>query len=65
MKRLYTLFLTLGLLLALSLTVELIKTAPFGDPMEVRLRGYELSLRKEDAAQIRVAPAAAKVPEKE
>ena len=36
-------------------TVELIKTAPFGDPMEVRLRGYELSLRKEDAAQIRVA----------
>ena len=46
-------------------TVELIKTAPFGDPMEVRLRGYELSLRKEDAAQIRVAPAAAKVPEKE
>ncbi|MDE6932555.1 MAG: ferrous iron transport protein B, partial [Oscillospiraceae bacterium] len=36
-------------------TVELIKMAPFGDPMEVRLRGYELSLRKEDAAQIRVS----------
>ncbi|MCI9445071.1 MAG: ferrous iron transport protein B [Oscillospiraceae bacterium] len=35
-------------------SVELIKTAPFGDPLEVRLRGYELSLRKEDAAQIRV-----------
>jgi len=38
--------------------VELIKIAPFGDPMEVRLRGYELSLRKEDAAQIRVRPSA-------
>ena len=32
--------------------VKLIKMAPFGDPMEVQLRGYELSLRKEDAAQI-------------
>ena len=37
--------------------VELIKMAPFGDPMEVRLRGYELSLRKEDAAQIRIRAA--------
>ena len=36
-------------------TVELIRMAPFGDPMEVRLRGYELSLRKEDAAQIRIS----------
>ena len=37
--------------------VKLIKTAPMGDPMEVQLRGYELSLRKVDAAQIQVAPA--------
>ena len=37
--------------------VTLVKIAPFGDPMELRLRGYELSLRKEDAAQIRVRPA--------
>ena len=28
------------------------KVAPFGDPIEVNLRGYELSLRKEDAANI-------------
>jgi ferrous iron transport protein B len=28
------------------------KIAPFGDPIEVRLRGYELSLRKEDLSQI-------------
>ena len=46
-------------------TVELIKTAPFGDPMEVRLRGYELSLRKEDAAQIRVRMEAVKPRERE
>ncbi|MCI8439712.1 MAG: ferrous iron transport protein B [Oscillospiraceae bacterium] len=34
--------------------VKLVKMAPFGDPMELHLRGYELSLRKEDAAQIQV-----------
>lgn len=34
--------------------VTLVKIAPFGDPMEVALRGYELSLRKADAAQITV-----------
>ena len=37
--------------------VKLVKIAPFGDPMELQLRGYELSLRKEDAAQIQVRPA--------
>lgn len=30
------------------------KVAPLGDPMELNLRGYELSLRKEDAARIEV-----------
>lgn len=30
------------------------KIAPFGDPIEVNLRGYELSLRKEDAVQIQI-----------
>ena len=33
-------------------TVTVRKIAPFGDPIEVNLRGYELSLRKEDAAKI-------------
>ena len=28
------------------------RVAPFGDPLEVHLRGYALSLRKADAAQI-------------
>lgn len=32
--------------------VTLIKTAPMGDPIEIRLRGYELTLRKEDAQKI-------------
>ena len=34
--------------------VSLVKIAPFGDPLEVALRGYEMSLRKADAAQITV-----------
>lgn len=34
--------------------VTLIKTAPLGNPMEFRLRGYTLTLRKEDAARIRI-----------
>jgi len=33
-------------------TVTVKKTAPFGDPININLRGYELSLRKADAAQI-------------
>ena len=32
--------------------VKVTKVAPLGDPLEVSLRGYELSLRKADAAQI-------------
>ena len=31
------------------------KVAPLGDPMELNIRGYELSLRKADAEQIEVA----------
>ena len=30
------------------------KIAPRGDPIEIRIRGYELTLRKEDAAKIEV-----------
>lgn len=30
------------------------KMAPFGDPVEVTVRGYELSLRKADAEMIEV-----------
>lgn len=30
------------------------KVAPFGDPVEITIRGYELSLRKADAEMIEV-----------
>lgn len=30
------------------------KVAPLGDPMEVNIRGYELSLRKSDAEMVEV-----------
>lgn len=35
--------------------LELIGTAPFGDPMEFDLRGYRLSLRKSEAECVDVA----------
>ncbi|MBR1614937.1 MAG: ferrous iron transport protein A, partial [Treponema sp.] len=36
--------------------VTLIKLAPMGDPMEIRIRGYELTLRLADAEKIIVTP---------
>ncbi len=32
------------------------KVAPLGDPMEIAVRGYELSLRKADAEMVEVDP---------
>jgi hypothetical protein len=32
------------------------KTAPLGDPIQLSLRGYELTIRKADAARIGVSP---------
>ena len=40
--------------------VTLVKYAPMGDPMELRIHGYELTLRKDDAAQIEVEPVSGK-----
>lgn len=37
--------------------VEVIGFAPLGDPMEVRLRDYRLSLRRSEAARVQVEPA--------
>ncbi len=34
--------------------VELIRFAPLGDPVEIRVRGYNLTLRKHEADQILV-----------
>jgi Fe2+ transport system protein FeoA len=38
--------------------VKLMKVAPMGDPIEIRVRGYELTLRVEDAMKIQVKEAA-------
>ena len=42
----------MGITKGVTLTVR--KFAPFGDPMEITVRGYELSLRKADAEMIEV-----------
>ena len=42
----------LGLTKGCSIYVR--KLAPFGDPVEVTVRGYELSLRKQDAEIIEI-----------
>ena len=34
--------------------VNVVKVAPMGDPIEIRVRGYELTIRKEDAANIEI-----------
>ena len=34
--------------------VELVRFAPLGDPVEIKVRGYHLSLRKHEAEQILV-----------
>ena len=35
--------------------VRLMKVAPMGDPIEINLRGYELTLRKDEAEWIEVS----------
>ena len=47
-------FLDMGLIPGCDVTV--VKLAPLGDPMELMIRGYELTLRLDDAAQIRITP---------
>ena len=36
--------------------VEVVGFAPLGDPMEIRLRDYRLSLRRSEAARVQVEP---------
>jgi Fe2+ transport system protein FeoA len=36
--------------------VRLIRVAPLGDPLELRVRGYALSVRRAEATQIRTRP---------
>ena len=43
----------MGITKGVVITVR--KVAPLGDPMELNLRGYELSLRKADAEMIEIS----------
>jgi Fe2+ transport system protein FeoA len=36
-------------------TIEAVRRAPLGDPLDIKVRGYHLSLRKEEAAAIEVS----------
>lgn len=36
--------------------VKLVRIAPLGDPIEIKVRGYSLTLRKSEAAGILVEP---------
>jgi Fe2+ transport system protein FeoA len=40
-----------------SALVEAIRWAPLGDPLDIKIRGYHLSLRREEAAAVEVSPA--------
>jgi len=37
--------------------VEIVRFAPLGDPVDIKVRGYHLSIRKHEAAGIRVTRA--------
>ena len=40
--------------LLVGTTIELVRFAPMGDPVEIKVRGYNLTLRKHEAEQILV-----------
>lgn len=37
-------------------TVTLVRVAPMGDPIEIKIRGYHLTLRKSEAEHVLVEP---------
>ena len=50
-------FLDMGLIPGTAL--KFVERAPMGDPVQILINGYALSLRKDDAADIEVVPTAA------
>ena len=38
-----------------GVSVRVVKAAPFGDPIEIRVRGYNLAMRKAEAETIEVS----------
>lgn len=37
-----------------GVSVQMVKAAPFGDPLEIRVRGYNLALRRNEAETVEV-----------
>ena len=48
-------FLDLGITKGTRVTMA--RIAPFGDPVEIQLRGYRLTLRKSEASIVEIEPA--------
>lgn len=46
----------MGVLVGTKIT--LLRTAPLGDPLEIKIRGYHLTLRKSEAEHVLVEPSA-------
>lgn len=44
----------MGLVVGTSL--QLVRTAPLGDPLQIKVRGYHLTLRKSEAEHVLVEP---------
>jgi Fe2+ transport system protein FeoA len=40
-----------------GVSITLVRTAPLGDPLEIQVRGYNLTLRKSEAEHVLVEPA--------
>ncbi len=38
-----------------GVAVRMVKAAPFGDPLEIRVRGYSLALRRNEAESVELA----------
>ena len=38
-----------------GVTIRVVKTAPFGCPMQIRVRGYNLAIRRSEANSIEIA----------
>jgi Fe2+ transport system protein FeoA len=41
-----------------GVVVKMVGRAPLGDPLEFELRGYRLSLRRDEAERVRIEPPA-------
>ncbi len=45
-----------------GVSLRMIKSAPFGDPLEIRLLGYHLAVRKSEAETIEISGSESKIP---